>query len=376
MQLGAKRGIYLIGWFGLTLSGCSARPQVHDLETSNPAKVAPPTLEAATTSRQQWQKGSLHVHAAPSGDSRTPVAEVVAWYESRGYGFIALTDHNRVTEVDSSKSTLGKPFVRDADKGVIVLSGVELTYNPDVCDPPPPPEFDKKCRIHVNAIGVTGRPADKLNWADRSLIKRADMYGKAADVAKQLGGDPLIQMNHPNWFWGVNADVVVAAANRGFGFIEIANVQFAQWNAGDATHPSIEQLWDAALARGAALWGVASDDAHDYTGTGEYPAGGGFVMVEAVHDSAAILQALRDGEFYSSTGVLMESLRVENGILVVRLAGVGGKAAPTIEFIENGKVAAVVVASDAQRALPSTGYLRLRVTAADGSKAWSQPYRR
>jgi hypothetical protein len=182
-------------------------------------------------------------------------------------------------------------------------------------------------------------------------------------------------MNHPNWFWGTTEDVVVASAARGVALFEIANVQFPQWNAGDASHPSTEQLWDGALVRGAALWGVASDDAHDYTGSGEYPAGGGFVMVESAREPDAILQALRDGKFYSSTGVVLGMLVVENGMLSIRVAS-AGEAEPTIEFIENGKIVATVRRSDAQRALPPTGYLRARVIAVDGSKAWTQPYRR
>jgi hypothetical protein len=167
-------------------AGPVARNQSSVVEPREPGSAAPleevsSLAAAAVPPPQRWQKGSLHVHAAPSGDSRTAVVDVIAWYESRGYAFIALTDHNRVTQV--APGTDGKPYVRRSDKGLIVLAGVELTYNPDICVPAPPAEFAKKCRIHVNAIGVTTRPPDKLSWPDRSLTKREDIIGQAAAFA-------------------------------------------------------------------------------------------------------------------------------------------------------------------------------------------------
>ena len=83
--------------------------------------------------------------------------------------------------------------------------------------------------------------------------------------------------------------------------VEIGNSQFARWNAGDAEHPSMVALWDAALATGATLWGVASDDAHSYDGVGKYPAGGAWVMVDAPRDADAIIAALAAGRFYATS---------------------------------------------------------------------------
>ena len=146
-----------------------------------------------------------------------------------------------------------------------VLGGVELTYNPGVCDPPPP-EPDGKCRIHANLLGVTARPEGKLEWADRDSPRRLDSYQAAIAEAGVLGG--MVQINHPQWHWGLTADLLEALAARGVKLVEIANVQFSRWNAGDDRHPSMEALWDAALTAGATVWGVASDDAHDYDDDG------------------------------------------------------------------------------------------------------------
>lgn len=316
-----------------------------------------------------WLKGSTHVHAKPSGDSATPVEDVIAWYQSRGYDFIALTDHNRISEVGAT-TTVGQVAVRAPAAGLIVLAGIELTFNPSGCVPAG--EGDK-CRIHVNLLGPTARPPDKLEWADRKTKDRVAMYQAAIAQQQALGG--IAQINHPQWFWGMTAEVLTELARRGMPLVEIANVQFATWNAGDPDHPSTEALWDAALAKGVMLWGVASDDAHHYNDPGTYPAGGGWVMVRARRDPQAILDALAAGRFYASTGVALARAEVVDQSLVVEVAP-GERGPHAIAFIENGKQVAKVNANTAVRVLPSQGYLRAVVTRGDGKQAWVQPARR
>lgn len=315
--------------------------------------------DAMPASDEVWLKGSTHVHARPSGDSSEPVPDVVAWYADCGYDFIALTDYNRVTDVAGDT------------RGLIVLPGIELTFNPSGCLPQGHPS--KKCRIHVNALGVTARPAGKLEWADRHTHERLAMYQAALTEANALGAR-VIQINHPQWYWGMNPDLLVELAQRGAHLVEIANVQFATWNAGDKDHPSTEALWDAALSRGAVLWGIASDDAHSYEHPGRWPAGGGWVVVKARRDPAAILDALAAGHFYASTGVVLDQAGAEAGALVVAVAA-GQPGTYAIDFIENGQRVEHVAAPTARRALPSSGYVRAVVTRDDGKQAWVQPVR-
>jgi hypothetical protein len=317
-----------------------------------------------------WLKGNTHVHAKPSGDSTTPIPEVLAYYEQRGYDFIVLTDHNRISEVGPT-STAGSPAVRAT--GMIVLAGIELTYNPTGCVPAG--DDSGRCRIHVNLMGPTARFDGKLEWANRAADERVEKYQAAIDAQKQLGG--LIQLNHPNWYWGMTPDVLVEVARRGISLVEIANAQFAKWNAGDKDHPSTEMLWDAVLAKGYAMWGVASDDAHQFNadGSGKYPAGGAWVVVKARRDPRAILDALAKGRFYASTGVVLERAEVENAELVVEV-GARELGTHTITFVENGKIVATVTGNRARRAVPATGYVRAVVTRGDGKQAWIQPARR
>lgn len=379
------------------LAACNAAPQRAQAQPSASAKPtlastpspspspsssssASPAPSPTPAAGKRWLKGSTHVHAKPSGDSTTPIPDVIAWYEGHGYDFIALTDHNQVSELPetlaSGGSTFGEGFVRNPDQGLIVLAGIELTHNPAVCLPAPPlPEG--KCRVHVNVIGVTARPEGKLEWAERKSEQRLDQYGRAIITARELGG--LIQINHPQWHWGMNAGLLTELGRRGALLVEVANAQFTAWNDGGGaaamSFPSVEALWDAALVSGVTLWGVGSDDAHSYDGKGQYPAGGAWIMVQAERSPRAILDALAAGDFYASTGVVLAAAGRRGDALAVEVDG-QSPGAHRIVFIEDGKRVEEVPGPRAQRSIPARGYVRAVVLREDGARAWVQPLRR
>ncbi|HEY0987203.1 MAG TPA: hypothetical protein VGD80_09140 [Kofleriaceae bacterium] len=333
--------------------------------------VDPLWSQDSSTEGEVWLKGSTHVHARASGDSSESNDRVIAWYEEHRYDFIVLTDHNRVTELDATGDTHGQITLRDPSAGLIVFSGIELTHNPVGCLPAGDPS--RNCRIHVNLIGPLARPGGRLEWAERHSHARSDMYRAARAAQAALGG--VAQINHPQWLWGMTPELLVELAQRGMPLVEIANAAFSKWNAGDATHPSTEALWDAALLRGVTLWGVASDDAHDYNGHGKYPPGGGWIAVRARREPRAILAALAAGRFYASDGVVLDCAEVDGDELVVAV----DPLAPgnyTIEFIVNGRRAAPIRGKVGRRTLPAAGYIRAVVTRDDGRRAWVQPARR
>lgn len=362
---------------GHQMRGPSEPVSVQELNVSEaqslPDDVDAPWLDPAfdVSGDEVWLKGSTHVHARASGDSSEPNAGVISWYEEHHYDFIVLTDHNRVTELDAAGDTRGQVTLRDPRAGLIVFSGIELTHNPIGCLPTGDPS--RNCRIHVNLLGPLARPGGRLEWAERHSHARLDMYRAAIAAQGALGG--LAQINHPQWLWGMTPDLLVDLAARGVPLIEIANSAFSKWNAGDATHPSIEALWDAALVRGATLWGVASDDAHDYRGHGKYPPGGGWIAVHARREPRAILAALAAGRFYASDGVVLDHADVEGDDLVVAVDP-AASGSYTIEFIENARRVGSLRGRVGRRTLPAVGYVRAVVTRDDGRRAWVQPARR
>jgi hypothetical protein len=339
----------------------------HRLAAPPPALPSPPPPDAGAPALP-WLKGSTHVHtAANSGDCSTSLPDVARWYADHGYDFIVVTDHNAVSQPP-------------ADAPLLVLRGVELTHNPGTCEPAPP-EPDGRCRIHVNGLGV-GDTVGPVTWKNATSTARVDLYQAAIDKTRELGG--IAQINHPTWHWGVDGDLLAELGRRGAVLVEIANAGFARWNAGTAAHPSAEAVWDRALSQGVLIWGVASDDAHDYdagavarqaAGERAYPPGGGWVMVHAARTPEAIRDALAHGAFYASSGVVLARAELTGGALEVAVADTS-EGAHHISFIGTGgavleRAAARVARFELSRA-PS-GYLRAMVEREDGTRAWVQP---
>jgi len=350
--------------FAVVALGCdSARPAPRPPANEAPPAAAPPVPEAI-----RFQKGQLHAHSNRSLDSDTPPEEAAAWYAAHGYDFVVFTDHNRITEIP------GPP-------GMLVIPGVELTQNLRTCDPPPlNPSF--ACLLHVNALFVVTPPGLEgtlLDWGPRTSLRRVDLYGRAVDRASSLGG--IAQLNHPNFQRGGSLEVLLSLARRGLVLVEIANQAVDSENEGDRETPSTEALWDSALGEGARVFGTASDDAHHYNdaarvrATGEiaYVGARGFVMVRAQKSAASIRAAIARGDFYSSTGVILDRLEMSADAIDIDVHP--GEGTPHIEVIANGRVVEQVSGAalrfDAKKV--SAGYVRVRVTEGGGRRAWTQP---
>ena len=120
---------------------------------------------------------------------------------------------------------------------------------------------------------------------------------------------------------------------------------------------------------------LATDDAHDYApdGSGKYPAGGGWIMVDAPRDPVAILAAIEAGRFYASTGVALTRAEVFDGALEVDVASAESHM---IRFIGGGRVLSEVKGTTARFPLAGVrGYVRAVVERKDGARAWVQPIR-
>ena len=338
----------------LAAPGCDSR-----------APPAPPAPAAVTTpaGAPTFLKGQLHAHTSGSGDSDTPPAEAAAWYAAHGYDFVVLTDHNRVTEVASPP-------------GLLVLRGVELTQNLRTCTPPPAP--GDACLLHLNALFVARTPGPTIFGPPASQV-RADLYGRALDRALALGG--VAQLDHPNFQGGADLDVLLSLTARGLTLVEIANEAVDSDNEGGPGRLSTEALWDAALARGARVYGTATDDAHHYGDADRVRAAGGvaytgdrgFVMVRAARTAEAIRAAVAGGDFYASTGVLLDRLELGPGGLDVEPRAGGGPY--TFEVVAGGRVVSreqgARLRFDPRPVAPAV--VRVRVSDAAGRRAWTQP---
>lgn len=316
-------------------------------------------------------KGQLHLHTDASGDSDTPADVVERWYAERGYDFIVFTDHNVVTD------TIDPP-------NMLTLPGVELTQNFRRCVPAP--ETGHACLLHLDALFVA-RGGTVIDFDPPTDRRRTQLFGRAFDRAEKLGG--LAQLNHPNFHYAADLEVIMHLVDRGLRLMEVANMAIDSNNEGDADHPSTEALWDAALTRGATLYGTATDDAHHYDDVAETEARGeiayvgdrGWVMVRSKRDRKAIREAIERGDFYASTGVTFSV--VETSTKRIRLEVVSGGS--EVDYVVVGAGGRILhrhrgrsLDFDPSPALASArpgerSYVRVRAEGSGGDRAWTQP---
>ncbi len=275
------------------------------------------------TRKGRWYKGNVHCHSNRS-DGELPPDQVVAYYRERGYDFLSITDHDILTD----SSALGGP-------DFLCIPGEEAS------------------RPHMVALGITHPLPDRLGFA-----------GQIAAIA-DAGG--LSILAHPAWM-GLRADEI--ASHQGMCGIEIFNYICHRLNGKGYSL----NIWDE-LGRDKHVWGLAVDDSHfrePHSGGG---AGWICVRAEALTQEA-ILQAIRDGDFYSSRGPRIHSVTVDGGAIRVECS-----PARHIYFIGQAYYGGATHAEEGEPDLigaeyhpdPRMGYCRIEVLDADRRHAWTNP---
>ena len=136
-------------------------------------------------------------------------------------------------------------------------------------------------------------------------------------------------------------------------------------------------LWDGLLARGVRLWGLANDDSHTWPGAETAYQFTAYNMVLVGEETASgLLQALREGATYASTGLTFNTLGVRDDSLFV-----WAPSAERIRFIGwNGRQLHEAQGERAAYAFHGNeGYVRVEASApaqefAWPAQAWSQPF--
>jgi hypothetical protein len=282
-----------------------------------------------------WFKGNLHVHSTASDGDLTP-PQVVAWYRSRGYHFLALTDHF----VWSEAGMVATDFA--------VLDGIEL----DGID-------SAKGEYHVVGLGLRQPP--RLN-AGKPL-------GLQAAIDRLQDAGALVMLAHPYWCGQMSADLLDLTGYFG---LEVYNggCEVDDAKGFSAVH------WDDILAAGCRCWGLAVDDAH-WRG-GDQDAGLGWVWLKALSLAPAdILGALERGSFYASCGPRILDLQFDAFRRQVR---VHCSPSAAIDFVGNGKYSRRIMPRPGQTLSEATHqlradqrYVRVACLGPQGRWAWSNP---
>jgi hypothetical protein len=340
-----------------------------------------------------WYRGNTHTHtSAPAGSDANGPPELVAnWYKTHGYQFVVITDHEHFTDATNVSAVEPGKF--------LVMRGQEITQM--LADP----QFEDGVRqLHVNGINTDKlimpvRPAVpqwRPNLRDGRTdlrpfaaegVTAAQLYLRNIDAIRAAGGVP--QVNHPNLLWSVKLGDLLPI--QGPYLFEVWNGYPTSNNLGgidDAGHvsPSAEGLWDQLLSHAKIVWGVGSDDTHEYYKPDDPMAptpGKAWVMVHAATlTPEAISKALLHGDFYASTGVTLGDYEVNRkgiSLTIVRPTdwspNLFASTRYEVRFIgKGGRVLKVSHGLQAAYKFHSgDGYVRASIIDSDGRRAWTQP---
>ena len=303
----------------------------------------------APEASQKWYKGNLHTHSFWSDGNDFPEM-IMKWYKEHDYQFVALTEHNIIAEgekwIGMAEDTLYRnAFARyletfghtdiqhkeDSGRLSVLLKTLD-EYRPLFEEPEKfliiqAEEITAKYEgkpLHLNASNLSELIEPR---GGESVVEVLQNNIDAVRQQRDASGIPMIvHINHPNFHFAISVEDMIAL--EGEQFFEVFNGHPQVHNQGDSAHVSTEELWDQVnvayyQAGKQLLYGLATDDAHNYHRQGRTwsNAGRGWVMVQADSlSAAAIIESLERGDYYSSSGVTLSSLSTENNLIDIEIA--------------------------------------------------------
>lgn len=305
-------------------------------------------------SQSNWYKGNLHTHSYWSDGDEFPEM-IMSWYKSRGYNFVALSDHNILAEGEKWIKVTHSKLYEDGFQAYLEKYGKAVTYKIDSgrfhvklkTYAEYKPLFEDSKFLMIRSEEITdkfqGKPIHmNVTNVDKFIAPQggtsvADVIQRNIDAVLQQRKDTGIPMfphvNHPNFYYAISVQDMIRL--RGERFFEVYNGHFLVNNYGDSLHSGTEHMWDiinmAYSIQGKPLmYGLATDDSHNYHqfGSSFSNAGRGWVMVKAeTLTPDALIKAMEAGDFYSSTGVELLELKMDKRTLTIKV-----KAEPGIDY--------------------------------------------
>lgn len=308
----------------------------------------PSGMTASDDESPRWYRGNLHTHSLWSDGDDFPES-IIGWYKGQGYDFIALSDHNILAEgdkwIDVVQGTprfeayqqylnvYGDNWVDSEASGETLrvrLKTLEeyrtlfedpgrflIIRSEEISD-----HFEDK-PIHVNATNVAELIEPRGGGSVQEVLQ--NNIDAVLEQRERTGQPMFPHINHPNFMWALTAEDLIAV--EGERFFEVYNGHPLVHNLGDARRPGMDRLWDIVLterlARGGdPLYGLATDDAHNYH---EYQPdranpGRGWVMVRATAlTPESLIAALEAGDFYATTGVEIDDASRQDQTLTLQI---------------------------------------------------------
>ena len=326
------------------------------------------TAGAGAREGGRWYRGNLHMHTYWS-DGRALPEQAIDTYKRLGYDFIGLSDHNvfaddaacwRAVEDKEkgwppvvtrpifdaymkafgaeaeTRTVAGKTQVRlktyeemrrrfESPGSFLLMPAVEITQHLKT----------DGVQVHMNYLNlpdvipfVKGGPMNRRvdeEGADVTGLIRRDVQEVAA-LAARLRRRTMLMLNHPQWiYWDIQPRHLIE--NADVRFFEICNGGSAFAPHPDALKVTNDRFWDTINAfrclKGAPLlYGVGSDDTHHYINcTPDQRLADAWIMVRsAALNADALLAAMDAGDYYASTGVLLDDVAFDPSSRTLRVS--------------------------------------------------------
>ena len=288
----------------------------------------------------RFWRGNLHGHSTLS-DGGLSVAGVCRRYQEAGYDFISLTDHFLPQYQFPIADT------REYRNGCFTtIIGAELHAG----------QTELGGMWHIVAVGLP---------FDFAPSHEAESGPEIA--ARAVAAGAFVAAAHPQWYALTERDLEALGSVHA---IEI-------YNGVAIDHNDRADSWniaDVMLGRGHRYWTYAADDFHGVRNRHDFMRG--WVWVKAEENSPeALLDALKAGRFYSSTGPQIHDVEVRgNEEIVVRCSPVdwifvSGKGPASVSANGHGMTE---VTLDIRKF--KSHYGRITVRDAMGGRAWTNPF--
>lgn len=287
----------------------------------------------------RFWRGNLHTHSTRSDGARTP-EQVCDLYRLNGYDFLALTDH--FIEGYDFPMTDTRPFRTDS---FTTLIGAELhTGKTELGD-----------NWHILAVGLP------LDFAPPPASETGPQIAQRA-----LDAGAYVAAAHPQWFTLTEADV-----------LSLGDIHAIEtYNAGCAEGNDRADSWymlDVLLARGYRYNACATDDAHIRPDEADSLRAWVQVKAESL-DPDALLDSLKRGWYYSSTGPLIHDVTVTDEEIIVRCS-------PVERIFITGRLAhglhhhgLDITEVRWPRSNFRSSYARVTIRDDRGGRAWTNPF--
>jgi hypothetical protein len=169
--------------------------------------------------------------------------------------------------------------------------------------------------VHMNATNIS----EVIKPVGGATVREAMQNNLRVilEQEKNQGREILPHVNHPNFGWAITAeDLAAVIAER---FFEVYNGHPGVNHLGDKSRMSVEKMWDVAnyirLTKLDAplLYGVATDDSHEYHGKPGSRPGRGWIMVRAEYLTPDhLIRAMKKADFYASSGVTLNAVQFDS----------------------------------------------------------------